>query len=111
MEKNWIKTGNTVYVDSLNGWALRSGNATIEKVGRKYFYLKECYGVKVDMHTLFGSYTDYGNVCKIYPSKEAFEKAEDMKHKRRFVEKNIRFLTDEEIGEVYNTIIQRNKKA
>lgn len=44
--KDWIKKGNTVYVDSLNDRAIRSGNAIIEKVGSKYFYLKEHYGVK-----------------------------------------------------------------
>lgn len=109
--KDWIKKGNTVYVDSLNDRAIRSGNATIEKVGRKYFYLKEHYGVKVETQNLYGLSTGCNYICKIYPSKEVFERAKDMKRKRIFVEKNIRFLTDEEVEEVYNLIIQRDRKS
>lgn len=106
--EDWIKEGNKCYVDSFVGW-VHSGEATIEKVGRKYFYLEGYPKIKIDIPTLCGLRPGYSNICGVYRTKADLDRKEEMYRKRRVVMQKQHLLTDEEIIEIYNTIIQRDR--
>lgn len=108
MKNEWIKVGVQVYVISRDG-RVRSGLATITKIGKKYFYTDYYRNVSFSIEKLEGGEKGYGISYYVFQSKESYDLYIEMIRRRNVLKEKVHLFTDSEINELYNIVIQRDK--
>lgn len=116
-----MKAGDKVYIICNNKWRWEGGRTcTVSKSGKIFFEIEEvgveykfCVDPKNEEYgnrSLFAKGKRKGesiNDYSWYPSEKYYKELLEKRNRLRFVEKNVRLLTDEEIYDIYKKIIER----
>lgn len=108
MTNEWIKPGARVYMTSIIN-LIRNGYTTIDRVEGDYCYLLKDHRIKINIHTLDGDFLDFHNVCHLYQTKEDIKPNIDYNKKRKIIKSKLHLLSENEIDEIYNFIINKDK--
>lgn len=113
MANEWIKPGTRVYIVSLIN-LIRNGYTTIDRVEGDYCYLSKDHRIKINIHTLDGDFLDFHNVCfynvcHLCQTKEDIKPNFDYNKKCKIIKDKLHLLSEQEIDEIYDNIINKDK--
>ncbi len=83
----------------------------ISRIGKKYFYVScRCQELKFDIKTRAHINTPYSPRYALYNSKQEYEYCIETERRRRAISDRLyQFLTKEEVNDIYNLLILRDK--
>lgn len=85
----------------------------VSRVGKKYFYVSYgCQELKFDIKTRVHINTPYSSRYTLYNSKQEYEHHLETERRRRAISDRLyQFLTKEEVYDIYNLLILRDKQT
>jgi len=107
-----IQVGRTFYLVNIDRRDKANDKEVfVSKVGKKYFYVNYRYqDIKFDIKTRVHINTPYSSRYMLYDSKQEYEYHIETKRRWKAISDRLyRFLTKEEVNEIYNMLILRDK--
>lgn len=107
-----IQVGRTFYLVNIDRRDKENDKEVfVSKVGKKYFYVSYGYqDIKFDIETKAHINTPYSSRYVLYNSKQEYEYNIETKRRWKAISDRLyMFLTKEEVNEIYNMLILRDK--